>query len=93
MGRQARGGHFDDERTLDLRLTKTQISRRRGELKADARVTLRRNSSDWLELAVGPDDVEWAMRLVIAAVHANRSTAPAGLPPTGADLGRRRRFH
>ena len=86
--------HFDDERTLDIRLTKPEIRRRRDELKADERVTLRRNASDWLEVTVeSNDDVEWAALLVFAAVEANRPTAPKGVPPTGADLERRRRFH
>ena len=86
--------HFDAECTLDVRLTKTEIRRRRDELNADARVTLRGNSSDWLELRVASDeDVEWAVSIVAAAVETNRPTAPAGLPPTGSDLERRRRFH
>lgn len=86
--------HFDDERTLDIRLTKAEIRRRRDELKADERVTLRRNSSDWLEVRVDSDaDTEWAGSIVVAAIEANRPTAPTGLPPTGTDLERRRRFH
>jgi hypothetical protein len=86
--------HFDDERTLDVRLTKAEIRRRRHELKSDERITLRTTSSDWLECSIkSDDDVEWAASLVLAAVEANKSTAPIGLPPTGADLERRRRFH
>ena len=86
--------HFDAERTLDIRLTKAEIRRRRDELKADERVSLRRSSSDWLEVRVQSDeDIAWARRLVVAAVRANRSTAPTGLPPTDSDLDRRRRFH
>src|SRR5947209_12614409 len=84
--------HFDDERTLDIRLTKAEIRRRRQKLKADERVTLRGSSSDWLECLVeSHEDVEWAARLVVAAVEANLSPAPKGLPPPGADLERRRR--
>lgn len=53
--------HFDDERTLDVRLTKAGIRLRRDELRADDRITLRKSSSDWLELTVKTDDdVEWA---------------------------------
>lgn len=86
--------HFDDERTLDVRLTRAEIRRRRDELKADDRVALRRHSSDWLELTLeSGDDVEWAARVVLAAVEANRPTATKGLPPTAGDLERRRRFH
>ena len=40
--------HFDDERTLDVRLTKAVIRSRRDELTADERVSLRRGGSDWL---------------------------------------------
>lgn len=86
--------HFDDERTLDVRLTRAEIRRRRDEWKADERVTLRGSSSDWLELTVDVDgDVEWAVGIVLAAVEANRATAPRGAPPTGRDLERRRRIH
>ena len=86
--------HFDDDRTLDVRLTKAEIRERRDELKADERVTLRRSTSDWIEVAIpSEDDEQWAMTLVMTAVRANRPTAPAGLPPTGAELERRRRFH
>lgn len=86
--------HFDDERTLDVRLTKAEIRRRRVELEQDERVTLRPKASDWVELTIASeDDAEWAAGIVFAAVDANRPTAPAGLPPTGGDLERRRRFH
>jgi hypothetical protein len=80
--------------TLEVRLTKAEIRRRRDELAADGRVTLRASASDWVELTVeSADDREWAANVVLAAIEANRATAPAGLPPTGAALARRRRFH
>jgi hypothetical protein len=86
--------HFDDERTLDVRLTKPEIRRRRTELEGDARVSLRRNTSDWLEITMQSDeDLGWATGMVLAAIASNRSTARPGLPPTGAELDRRRRFH
>ena len=34
--------HFDDDRTLDLRLTRAEIRRRQAELTSDARIVLRR---------------------------------------------------
>src|SRR3954447_6376056 len=65
--------HFDDERTLDIRLTKAEIRRRRNELNSDERITLRSSSSDWLECSIkSDDDVEWAVSLVVAAVEANK---------------------
>jgi hypothetical protein len=86
--------HFDDEHTLDVRLTKPEIQRRRQELETDARVSLRRNPSDWLEITIESDeDLVWATGMILAAVASNRSTARPGLPPTAADLERRRRFH
>jgi hypothetical protein len=86
--------HFADERTLEVRLTKAVIRQRREALRRDERVVLRRGTSDWLEVDIGsPEALVTATGLVRAAVAANRATAPEGLPPTGADLARRRRFH
>lgn len=86
--------HFDDQRALDVRLTKEVIRSRRAELRGDDRVTLRRGSSDWVEITVeSDDDIAWATELVLVAVAANRPTATPGPPPTGAELERRRRFH
>ena len=86
--------HFDDERTLDVRLTKAVIRARREQLKSDERVALRRGSSDWVEISIGSDDdAEWARGIMADAVVANLPTAPPGLPPTGEELERRRRFH
>lgn len=86
--------HLDDESTLDVRLTRSVIRARRAELAADDRVGLRRGTSDWVEVHLtGPQDVELSLELVRQAVEANRQTAPPGLPPTGAELERRRRFH
>jgi hypothetical protein len=57
-------------------------------------VTLRKNASDWIAFVIAKKaDENDALDLVRAAVAANAPTAPAGLPPTGADLARRRRFH
>ena len=79
---------------LEVRLTKAVVRERRAELKADARVTLRKNASDWIafDIATNADEKD-ALELVRLAVAANAPSAPAGPPPTGADLARRRRFH
>lgn len=86
--------HFDDASTLDVRLTKAVIRSRRDELSSEDRVTLRGAGSDWLEIRIGSDDdLGWARALVLDAVAANLPTAKPGLPPTGPELARRRRFH
>jgi hypothetical protein len=83
--------HVDADGSLDVRLTRQVIRSRRAELRADGRVTLRGTGSDWLR--VSTTDVDFAVALVADAVAANLPTAPPGLPPSGADLDRRRRFH
>lgn len=86
--------HVDASWTLDIRLTKETIRERRSELREDDRVALRRNQSDWLEFSVrDPQDLAAAEALVVTAIESNRPTAPPGLPPTGGELERRRRFH
>lgn len=86
--------HLDDRSTLDVRLTRAVIRARRAELVAHERVRLRSGSSDWVEVQMtGEQDCDFALSLVRAAVEANLPTAPAGLPPTGAELERRRRWH
>jgi len=85
--------HFHRDE-LEVRLTKPVIRERRAELTADERITLRRNPSDWLTVRIASAaDRKYALALVSAAIEANRESAPPGLPPTGADLARRRRFH
>jgi hypothetical protein len=79
---------------VEVRLTRAVIRERRDDLRRDDCIQLRRGTSDWIEVDVGTDDgVATATDLVRQAVAANRPTAPPGLPPTGADLARRRRFH
>lgn len=86
--------HFDQPRTLDIRLTKAGIRAQRDVLENDPRVTLRKSQSDWIEVAVESDtDLDWARQLVAEAIAANLPTAPSGTPPKGTDLDRRRRFH
>ncbi len=88
--------HWDRDGSIDIRLTRRGISERRAELKADDRVLLRRSSSDWLQVRCDSRrDVALVLELFEAAVSAHR--APGGqspkLPPSGAKLESRRRFH
>ena len=86
--------HFDDEHSLDVRLTKEVIKQRRPELKDDPRVSLRHSGSDWIQVRTeSQSDLDFALTLVRDAVAANLPTAPPGVPPSGNDLARRRRFH
>jgi hypothetical protein len=62
-----------DSHSLDLRLTRAQISARRARLKADPRVTLRRSGGDWLELRVASaEDVAFGLELCALAVEAHK---------------------
>lgn len=86
--------HGDDDRTLDVRLTKQVLRNRRSGLQRDPRIVFRSTSSDWLEVRVeSPADLEFAVSLVRDAIAANLDGAPPGSPPTGSELERRRRFH
>jgi len=86
--------HFDDERTLDIRLTRVVIRAGRAELSTDHRVHLSRGSSDWLEVQMTDGhDADFALALIRDAIKANLPSAPLGSPPAGAELERRRRFH
>lgn len=86
--------HVDRDGRLDLRMTRSEIRARRADLRADDRVELRDNGSDWLSLSVTEErDVTDALEFLGAAVAANTLTAEPGPPPRGADLERRRRFH
>ena len=82
--------------SVDLRLTRRVISEHRARLRADPRVTLRRSGGDWLEAQVAaPADAALALELFELAVAAHRPARGEAvrLPPTGAALARRRRFH
>jgi hypothetical protein len=88
--------HFESDRLLDVRLTRTVIRDRRAELRAEPRIRRRSSSSDWVTVEVdGPDAAGLVTRVVEWAAAAHR--APPGAipvpPPSGADLARRRRFH
>ena len=86
--------HFDDERTLDIRLTKGAIRARRRGLSADIRMHLRPGNSDWLQIHVEiQSDCDYALTLVQEAIGANLPTAPPGPPLRGSELERRRRYH
>jgi hypothetical protein len=88
--------HFDGATAIDLRLTRGEIRARRAQLRDDARVTLRASSSDWLTVEFGPAaDEVFVLELaeIAAAAHRPLGDAAALLPPTGAALARRRRFH
>ena len=71
--------HLEGDDRLDLRLTRGEIRTRRAALRADARVRLRPSTSaDWLEVRVlVPDDIDYLLHLVEAAVDANRAAKPS----------------
>jgi hypothetical protein len=88
--------HFDSADVVDLRLTRSVISELRPVLREDARVELRKSSSDWIEVRIrSDDDIAFAVELAerAAVAHRARGGETAKPPPVGADLGRRRRFH
>ena len=86
--------HFDGPGEVDVRLTRQVIRERRAELRSDERVELRRGTSDWIRVRVCLNaDVDHAFAFVRDAVAANLATAKSGLPPSGTELARRRRFH
>jgi hypothetical protein len=88
--------HFDSADVVDLRLTKAVIRELRSALREDDRVELRRGSSDWVEVRpASNDDVDFVVELAERAAAAHRAGPgdAVKLPPVGADLERRRRFH
>ena len=65
-------------------------------MKADPRIELRKNASDWLRVNVtNRADAALVEDLgrAAAAAHAPAPGEAAKPPPEGADLARRRRFH
>jgi hypothetical protein len=88
--------NFRSAGVIEVRLTKKRISAERARLKADPRVELRKNPSDWLQVRYSrPADIPFVRELVEIAVDAHRpaSGRTSKPPPSGADLARRRRFH
>jgi hypothetical protein len=81
---------------LDLRLTKAGIRARKAQLAAHPGVVMRKSGSDWVEIAIASKaDADFAYTLFLEAVEAHRPRDGEGgkLPPTGAALARRRKFH
>jgi sugar phosphate isomerase/epimerase len=88
--------HFHGADVVELRLTKAVIRELRPLLRADDRVTLRKGTSDWIEVrVVATSDIDFLVDLAerAAAVHRASAEETAKPPPTGSELERRRRFH
>jgi hypothetical protein len=88
--------HFRGDDAMDLRLTRPVISRQRARLKADAHVTLRAGSSDWITVAIegaGGAALIADLAELAAAAHRAAPGATPKPPPAGAALERMRRFH
>jgi hypothetical protein len=88
--------YLDGTGAADIRLTKRVISEHRELIRADARVTRRSSSSDWVTVTfASASDVRAALELAELAARAHRPPpgVPAKPPPEGTDLARRRRFH
>jgi hypothetical protein len=86
--------HFHGPDDLEVRLTRAVIRERRTELRAHEGIELRRSTSDWICVRVrSGSDFDLAYTLVEDAIAANLPSAEPGLPPTGPELARRRRFH
>lgn len=87
--------NFVGENSLALRLSRKKISELRASLKADPRVDLLRSGGDWIGIHFeSVADVAFIEELAaIAAAVYRPSGRPARLPPAGADLKRRQRFH
>jgi hypothetical protein len=80
--------------TLGLRLTRRNISALRARLKGDPQIELRR--SDWIRIRIDDElDLAWILELAEATAAAHRPPpgVPPRMPPHGAELARRRRFH
>ena len=88
--------HVEGDGVIDLRLTRAVIRDLRAGLRQDPRVTLRKSTSDWVEVRIASsDDVAFVLDLVERAAAAHRSgpgETPKA-PPVGRELERRRRFH
>jgi len=81
---------------LELRVTRRLFSANRERLRADPRIQRRTPSSDWITIrCASPRDLVIVRELaeMAAAAHRPPPGVPAELPPIGAELERRRRFH
>ncbi|MEX2247512.1 MAG: luciferase family protein [Dehalococcoidia bacterium] len=88
--------YLDGDTALAVRLTRRVISEHRKQIRADARITRRAPSSDWVSMSFASAAdmraaLEWTE--LAAAAHRPPSGVPAKAPPEGAALARRRRFH
>lgn len=87
--------NFQDDGTLEIRLTRPVIRELKPRLKDDARVIVR-GSSEWVGFAVESEDdfdfIEEMARRAAAVYLPADGTAPKP-PPTGAAMERRKRFH
>ena len=88
--------HFEDDGIVQIRLTRSIIHDHRATMKADERVALRPHGGDWITVRYATArTVDFITELATRAADAHRPPpgVPASLPPTGADLARRQRFH
>ena len=89
--------HFEAD-SVEIRVTRQEISAHRAELKADPAVQLRPSTSDWIELTLEGDGADAAARVlrwfrVAADRHRPAPGTLAKPAPTEAELRRRRNFH
>lgn len=88
--------HFENDRVVELRLTRKVISANRPRLEEDERVDLRRSGSDWITVSyASAKDFDFVVELFRLAVEAHLPAPGTALrpPPTGKELERRRKFH
>ena len=87
--------NFVGDNSLAIRLSRKRISEMRAQLIPDERVDLLRSGGDWIGVRFSAAaDLELVRELVEVAAGVYRPTdRPARLPPTGAELARRQRFH
>lgn len=88
-------GNFVGENSLAIRLTRKKISEMRAALKTDERVDLLRRGGDWIGVRFNSlADLPFVAELCRVAADVYRpDDRPARLPPVGADLARRQKFH
>lgn len=87
--------HEVAENAIEVRLTLPVIHAEQDAAMLDPRVTQERLSSEWVTVTLeGPDDIDFAHRLIALAADAHRPSPGAVLrsPPSREDLARRRRF-
>lgn len=88
--------YLNGENGIAIRLSRQKISEMRAELNADERVDPVTSGRDWMEVRFrAAADLDFVVDLVAMAADLYRPSdgRPPRLPPTGADLARRQRFH